>query len=250
MKNLQAYVFENNKVKIIEINSEPMFEVYSTGMALGQVKYNSIGAAYARKDRINENIKNAEIIPCVHGGHKYISESQLYDLMLEMKTDKVKPFRKWITTDVLPTIRKTGGYVNNTSQFTDFYFADCDNPTKQFISTLLDEKVKLTGKVNELLPKAETYDMVMDADGTFSLNQVAKFVGIGEYKLFQFLREQKILFYEGEDSIPYERFRKNKCFKVVMTRDPRGQGHSTTKVYPKGVDYICKVIAKSERTVA
>lgn len=181
---------------------------------------------------------------------KFINEGNLYRLISNSKLPTAEKFESWIFDDVLPTIRKTGGYVNNTSQFTDYYFSDCDNPTKQFISTLLDEKVKLTSKVNELLPKAETYDMVMDADGTFSLNQVAKFVGMGEYKLFQFLREQKILFYEGEDSIPYERFRKNKCFKVVMTKDYRGQGHSTTKVYPKGVDYICKVIAKSERTVA
>lgn len=114
----------------------------------------------------------------------------------------------------------------------------------------VDKNEKLEMQNQYLLPKAQTYDMVMDADGTFSMNQVAKSVGMGEYKLFQFLRNQKILFREGIDNIPYERFRKNKCFKVVMTKDPRGQGHSTTKVYPKGVDYICKIIAKSEKAVA
>ena len=106
-------VFEGNEVKIIELNGEPMFEIYSTGMALGQVKRNSIGVSYPRKDRIDENIKNAEIKPCVHNGHNYINESQLYDLMLEMKTDKVKPFRKWVTSEVLPSIRKNGGYIAN-----------------------------------------------------------------------------------------------------------------------------------------
>ena len=68
-------VFEGNEVKIIELNGEPMFEIYSTGMALGQVKRNSIGVSYPRKDRIDENIKNAEIKPCVHNGHNYINES-------------------------------------------------------------------------------------------------------------------------------------------------------------------------------
>ena len=94
-------VFEGNEVKIIELNGEPMFEIYSTGMALGQVKRNVIkGKEYfqCRKDRVDENIKNAEINPLVHNGLTYINESQLYDLMLEMKTDKVKPFRKWVTS--------------------------------------------------------------------------------------------------------------------------------------------------------
>lgn len=90
----------------------------------------------------------------------------------------------------------------------------------------------------------------MDADGTFSMNQVAKSVGLGEYKLFEFLRQKKILFYEGGDNVPYERFRKNKCFRVVITVNPKGQVHSTTKVYPKGINYICKLIAKSETAVS
>ena len=106
MKN-EMRIFEGTQVHIIEKDGEPMFEVYSTGMALGQVKFNSVGTAYPRKDRIDENLKNAEIIPCVRNGHSYITEEQLYDLMLEMKTDKVKPFRKWVISEILPAIRKT-----------------------------------------------------------------------------------------------------------------------------------------------
>ena len=106
----QEMIFEGMQVEIIEINGEPYFEIYSTGMALGQVKFNSVGKAYPRKDRIDENIQSAGISVCVRNGHSYISEEQLYDLMLEMKTDKVKPFRKWVTSKVLPSIRKTGSY--------------------------------------------------------------------------------------------------------------------------------------------
>lgn len=105
--NTEIKIFEGNQVNIINENGEPLFEIYSTGMALGQVKFNSVGTAYPRKERIDENLKSAGIIPCVHNGHSYISEEQLYDLMFEMKTDKVKPFRKWVTKEVLPSIRKT-----------------------------------------------------------------------------------------------------------------------------------------------
>lgn len=102
--------FEELSVEIITENNELLFEVYSTGMALGHVKRNVVGNLYPRKERIDENLKNAEITPCVHNGHKYITESQLYDFMLEARTDKCRKFRKWVTNEVLPSIRKTGIY--------------------------------------------------------------------------------------------------------------------------------------------
>lgn len=101
--------FENTKVEVITLNGQPMFELYSTGMALGQTK-TAKGKTYPRKDRINENVKSAEITPVVRNGQQYITEPQLYDLMLEIKTEKVKPFRKWVTDEVLPSIHKTGSY--------------------------------------------------------------------------------------------------------------------------------------------
>lgn len=107
----ELFNFEGNNVEVIVgKNGEPLFEIYSTGMALGHVKYNSIGKAYPRKERIDKDIKNAEIKACVQAGHSYITEEQLYDFMLECKTKKCKPFRKWVTHEVLPQIRKTGKY--------------------------------------------------------------------------------------------------------------------------------------------
>ena len=110
MSENNLMLFEGNSVIIETINGEPHFEIYSTGVALGYYKTNSIGKNYPRKERIDSTIKNAEIAPCVRGVHKYFSESQLYDFMLEAKTEKCKPFRKWIVTEVLPSIRKTGSY--------------------------------------------------------------------------------------------------------------------------------------------
>lgn len=105
----QLMFFEKVEVSVSIIDNEPMFELYSTGMALGQVK-RAKGINYPRKDRIDENVRNAEIEPVVRNGQRWINESQLYELMLEVKTEKVRPFRKWITHEVLPSIRKTGKY--------------------------------------------------------------------------------------------------------------------------------------------
>lgn len=109
-KTNELMKFEDTEVEIIEIKGEPHFEIYSTGMALGQIVRNAIGVAYPNKARIDRNLENAGVEPCLRGANKYINEAQLYDLMLEMKTDKCKPFRKWVTTEVLPSLRRNGTY--------------------------------------------------------------------------------------------------------------------------------------------
>lgn len=116
MKELMK--FEGTNVHIIQDeNGEPLFEIYSTGMALGHIKY-AKDKPYPRKERIDETLKNAEITAVVRNGQLFISESQLYDFMLEARTDKCRVFRKWVVNEVLPSIRKTGSYTVNVNPYT------------------------------------------------------------------------------------------------------------------------------------
>ena len=144
----------------------------------------------------------------------------------------------------LKQIRKTGGYIPITAQDDDLAIMA---RAHQILERTIAQKDQL---ISQLKPKADTYDMIMDSDGTFSMNQVAKQVGMGEYHLFAYLRGKKVLFYEGADNVPYERFRKNGCFKVIDTVSPDGKSHSTTRVTQKGLDYICKLIRKDNEEVA
>ncbi len=110
--------FEGHNVDIIQDeNNTLLFELYSTGMALGYVKY-AKDKPYPKKDRIDIIIKNAEITAVVQSGQLFLTESQLYDFMLEARTDKCRKFRKWVTNEVLPSIRKTGCYTAPTTTAT------------------------------------------------------------------------------------------------------------------------------------
>ena len=140
--NALSKIFEGTPVEIIvDENGEPLFELYSTGMALGYIT-NADDKQYPHKTRIEKTLQNAEIKPFVHGVQKYLTESQLYDFMIEAKTDKCKSFRKWVTNEVLPTIRKTGGYVNNTEKFTENYFSNLSEDTREIIKNELENKNK------------------------------------------------------------------------------------------------------------
>ena len=178
------------------------------------------------------------------GKTNVISESGFYTLVLRSRKEIAKPFRLWVTQDVIPQIRKTGGYIPVEKEDDDLSIMA---RAHQILERTIAQKDQL---IQQLQPKADTYDMIMASDDTFSMNQVAKQVGMGEYHLFAYLRGKKVLFYEGTDNVPYERFRKNGCFKVIDTVSPDGKSHSTTRVTQKGIDYICKILRKDNMEVA
>ncbi|CAG7839942.1 hypothetical protein CLOHAE12215_01358 [Clostridium haemolyticum] len=157
--------FEGNKVEMIEKDGRVLFELYSTGMALGYVKTNTInGKTYVqcRKERVSNTIKNAEIKPLVQGGLKYLNEEMLYDFMLEAKTEKCKSFRKWVTSEVLPTIRKTGGYVANADLMVNTYFGALDDTHKTIVKSLFENIENQQKQIIQLKDDNEILDKEND----------------------------------------------------------------------------------------
>jgi phage antirepressor YoqD-like protein len=211
--NTEIKIFEGNQVNIINENGEPLFEIYSTGMALGQVKFNSVGTAYPRKDRIDENLKSAGIIPCVHNGHSYISEEQLYDLMFEMKTDKVKPFRKWVTKEVLPSIRKHGLYaidevLNNPDMLIS---ALTELKVEREKRKNLEEQVAISNQlIGEMQPKVSYYDIVLDCSDLISTTTIAKDYGKSAKWLNNYLHEKGVQYKQGNKIwLLYQKYAEN-----------------------------------------
>lgn len=160
------------------------------------------------------------------------------------KIQSAKQFKRWVTSEVLPQIRRTGGYIPINKQDDDLAII-----AKAHI--ILERTIKQKDKlISELKPKADTYDMVMLYEGTFDVNAVAKMVGIGEYTLFAYLRSENVLFRNSSgNNIPYERFRKNGCFIVIDAMCPDGKVRSVTRVTQKGINYICKILRDDEDIV-
>ena len=158
MENKILKKFEATDVIIEVIDGIPMFELYSTGMALGYSRKNGVGKSYPRNSRIDTTCKNAGIKPCVHDGHSFLNENQLYDFMFEAHTDKCKPFRKWVVEEVLPMINKTGGYVESDmeEEFVNNYLPDLSEEVKVLVIKDLRENNKRLKEENSELK--EFYD--------------------------------------------------------------------------------------------
>lgn len=145
MKKLMR--FENSDVQMVQIDGVWYFELYSVGMALGQIKKNAKGVIYPAKDRIDKNAENAEIKPCVRNVHKYITEEQLYDLMLETRTDKCRVFRKWLTNEVLPALNHEGTYTMKHEPKTDKPYEYFDK-TYNSVPVLTSADMEYLTKIN------------------------------------------------------------------------------------------------------
>jgi len=177
--NVQVFNnFEGTNVGIItDENGNVLFELYSTGMALGYVKSNTVkGKTYlqCRKDRVDKTIENADIKPLVHNGLTYLNEEMLYDFMLEARTEKCKAFRKWVTNVVLPTIQKYGAYM--TEEVIEKTLTDPDFII-QLATQLKTERQKrlfIEQQLKEAQPKLDKYGVFLDAEGTYTFEQVSK----------------------------------------------------------------------------
>lgn len=250
MENKILKKFEATDVTIEIIDGVPMFELYSTGMALGYVKSNTVkGKKYfqCRKDRVDKTLKNAEIKPLVHDGLIFLNENQLYDFMFDAHTEKCKPFRKWVVEEVLPMINSTGGYVetDREEEFVNNYLPDLSEETKILvIKELHDNNEKLKEENAEL---KEFYDSLLNTKGLLPMNTVAKELGVGLKRLYLFLRNHDIMFYKGNVNIPYQRFMEQGLFEVKETPCHDGNYRPVTYATRKGLEYIRKLLVKNNK---
>jgi len=233
-------IFKNaefGEIRTVLIDNEPWFVGKDVAAALGYKNTKDALARHCRKDvavfcDLTDSLGRKQQA-------KFINEGNLYRLIIRSKLSTSEKFEKWVFDEVLPQIHKTGGYIpveNNDDDLTIMAKAHL------ILERTISEKDEL---ISVLQPKADTFDMVMRKKGTYSMNAVAKQIGIGEYTLFKYLRNKKILFIDSDScNIPYEIFCKRGYFKVIQNTTPNKKLGSVTRVTQKGVDYICKLIKR------
>lgn len=142
-------IFENEEfgqVRTIVINNEPWFVGKDVATALGYANpKNAVPKHVSDEDKLSTQIEYVGQRRTV----TVINESGLYALIFGSKLESAKRFKHWVTNEVLPTIRKTGGYVNNDELFINTYLPFADDATKMLFSSTL-ETVR---KQNDLIKK-------------------------------------------------------------------------------------------------
>lgn len=247
MSNLQ--IFNNSAfgaIRVIQQNGEPWFVGKDVCEAL---RYSNSRKALA--DHIKENHKGVTFCDTPGGKQQLtiIDEAGLYSLVMRAKTDKAEAFQEWVISEVLPAIRKHGGYL--TADKIEQALTDPDTIIK-LATTLKEERAarqQAEANLQAAKPKVLFADAVSASDSTILIGDLAKILkqngyNTGQKRLFQWLRDNGYLIKrQGADyNSPTQRSMELGLFRVKETPIIHADGHvtvnKTVKVTPKAQIYF------------
>ncbi|MFM1655537.1 phage antirepressor KilAC domain-containing protein [Brevibacillus sp. B_LB10_24] len=174
---------------------------------------------------------------------KFINESGLYSLIFgaakqgnnpEIQT-KAKEFKRWVTSEVLPLIRKTGGYVANEDLFVQTYLPHADEPTKLLFKATLETVRKQNEKIAIMQPKVDYFDALVDRNLLTGFRETAKELKIKESKFIAWLLDKKYVYRDQKGKLqPYAQH-VPKLFEVKDKKSRNGSWVGTqTLITPQG----------------
>ena len=239
-------IFKNEEfgsIRTLELNDEPWFVGKDIAEVLGYAKpRNAISSHVDEEDK-----KDAPIQGNLGGTQNMtvINESGLYSLILSSKLPTAKKFKRWVTSEVLPAIRKHGAYM------TDQKALELVTNPQALGDLLLQAGEQLKQKeliIQELKPKALFADAVAVSTDAILIGQLAKLlhqngVEIGQRRLFAWMRENGYLCKSGQDyNLPTQKAMELKLFKIKerTVNNPDGSVRltKTTLVTGKGQQYF------------
>lgn len=152
----QLMIFENHEVEIFELGGQVLFNPYHVGecLELAESSVRNYLAKMNEKQAIkvkNSDVRDKDIRKLNNAGEKFLTESGVYKLVFKSHKPNAEAFTDWVTDEVLPTIRKTGGYINNVDLMVNTYFSDVPDEQKSLVKGLLiniEEKQKKIVSLN------------------------------------------------------------------------------------------------------
>ena len=240
-------IFENEEfgsVRTIEENGKVLFCGSDVAKALG----------YRRpKDAINAHCKGAVKRRLLTNGGaqemKMISEGDVYRLISHSRLPSAEKFESWIFDDVLPTIRRTGGYVSNEEMFIENYLPFLDEPYKNLFRLQMTFISKLNERIRNDKPLVDFALHVADSDDLIDMNAMEKLAAdknfnIGRTRLFRWLKEMGVLM---SNNLPYQRYIDRGYFAVkesVFEVNGMKKTYRQTFVTGKGQLFIISLLRK------
>ena len=228
------------------INNEPWFVGKDVATALGYKE-----TAKAVREHVDEEDRGVSVLDTPGGKQKIvtINESGLYSLILSSNLPTAKQFKRWVTSEVLPSIRKTGGYIAGQETLSD---ADLMAKALLVANRQLEERAKrvaeLEARAEEDRPKVLFADSVSASKSSILVGDLAKLlrqngVHTGQRRLFETLRRDGFLMKGGASyNMPTQRAMEMGLFEVKETSITHSDGHvtisKTTKVTGKGQVYF------------
>ncbi|MCE5604777.1 phage antirepressor [Staphylococcus pseudintermedius] len=240
MQNLQTYNFEELPVRTLRVDDEPYFVGKDVAEILGYSKARNAIAKHVDF----EDKKDAPIQGPLGGTQKMtiINESGLYSLIFSSKLDSAKRFKRWVTSEVLPAIRKHGLYatdnvIEQTIQNPDYIIHVLTEFKKEREGRLVAEQ-----QVKELKPKATYYDLVLQNKSLLSVSKIAKDYGMSARALNKLLHELGVQYKQGDIWLLYAKHQDKGYTQTSTYALDEKHSKVTTKWTQKGRLFIYELL--------
>ena len=241
MNNLQTFNFNNQPVRTVQLNNQPYFNLKDVCEVLDIKNHKDVVS------RLNpKGVDTTDTL--TNGGMQkmtYINESNLYKTIFQSRKEEAEQFTEWVTSEVLPAIRKTGAYLTDEKAY------DITHNPQSLADLLMQAGEQLKQKeiiIQEMRPKALFADAVATADTSILIGDLAKLIkqnghDIGQKRLFEWLRNHDYLIKSGNSkNMPTQKSMELKLFEVKerTINNPDGSVRitKTTKVTGKGQQYF------------
>ncbi len=205
MQDIQLFEFENQNVRTMTIDNEPYFVGKDVATILGYS--NSRKALIDHVDDEDKGVTKCDTLGGVQN-LAVINESGLYSLILSSKLPTAKKFKRWVTSEVLPTIRQHGVYLSN--EKIEEVLTNPDTIIK--LATQLKEeregRLLAEQQVNELKPKATYYDRILSNPSLVTITVIAKDYGMSGSEMNKKLHELGVQFKQGNIWLLYAKYQK------------------------------------------
>lgn len=235
MTNIKIFNFEDLTVRTTTIDNEPYFVGNDVAQILGYEDYRgAINKKVDSDDKLRSQID--------HAGQKrnvtLINESGLYSLIFSSKLESAKRFKRWVTSEVLPSIRKHGIYatdnvIEQTLRDPDYIINVLTEYKKE-----KDNNLILRQQIGELKPKADYVDEILKSPGTMTITQIAADYGLSAQKLNKLLHQAKLQRRVGKQWVLYTKhmnkgYTKSHTIEIVRS-DGRPDTQPQTRWTQKG----------------
>ena len=238
---------EFGTIRVISIEDEPWLVGKDVAAALGYSNTKDALAAHVDDEdkRVIQRSENATLeIP--NRGLTIINESGLYSLVLSSKLPGAKKFRRWVTSEVLPSIRKTGGYIQGQQEL---------SPEELMAKALLvaqktledrEKRIADLSSQNEIMkPKADYFDRLVDRNTLTNFRETAKQFGIAPKKFVAFLIENTFVYRDKRGRLLPAEGKNDGLFEVKECINDKNKWSGTqTLITPKGREVLRLLLNK------
>ena len=228
MKNIQ--VFNYNDVELpVRTNSDGSIEFDAEQAAIGfGICLEKQGVKYVRWERVRKYLNS----PQVEKGD-FITEPQFYKLAIKANNPAAEKFQDWVTSEVLPSIRKHGTYM--TPDKIDEILSDPDTIIKLATQLKVEREGRLVAeqRVNELTPKASYYDLVLQNKTLVTITQIAKDYGMSGQELNRKLHELGVIYRQGKTWLLYSKYQRTGWTQSETFMAPKADGTKKAVMHTK-----------------